>query len=321
MSVRRQVHAASGTRRNEDQLKAGRVETSEGYELYYEMAGDAAETLVCLHGGPGADCGYMRPLSAVADGDLQVLIYDQLGSGKSDVPPNDYDWTVARFVDELDDVRERLGLGRVHLMGNSWGGFLALQYALDRPHGVASLILSNTSASIPDALAEIAKLRAALDPATRATLERYEAAEDYENPEYLTAVDELYIRHLWRPYPWDHDRALREWNEEIVPIFADDGPALAAMWGPNDFYCTGTLADWDVTARLAEIAAPTLIACGTYDMAPPALHRAMADGIPDNEYLIFGNSSHLPWLENEAGAYLAVLRDFIRRHSATQGDS
>ena len=133
----------------------GRLKTSEGYELYYEIAGDAAETLVCLHGGPGADCGYMRPLSVLADDDLQVVIYDQLGSGKSDVPPADYDWTVDRFVEELEDLRERLELGRVHLMGNSWGGILALQYALDRPHGVASLILSDTAASLPDALAEI----------------------------------------------------------------------------------------------------------------------------------------------------------------------
>jgi proline-specific peptidase len=308
----------------EDPVKTGRVKTSEGYELYYEIAGDAAETLVCLHGGPGADCGYMRPLSAVADDDLQVVVYDQLGSGKSDVPPDDYDWTVARFVGELEDLRERLELGRVHLMGNSWGGVLALQYALDRPHGVASLILSNTAASIPDGLAEIAKLRAALDPVIQATLERYEAAEDYENPEYLDAVDELYFRHLWRPHPWEYHDARRRWNDEIVPIFADDGPAFAAMWGPNDFFCTGTLADWDVTARLTEIAAPTLIACGAYDMCPPALHRTLADGIRDNEYVIFGNSSHLPWLENEAALYLAVLRDFIRRHPVTdtpQGES
>jgi proline-specific peptidase len=316
--------AASEGGRSEEPMKTGRVKTSEGYELYYEVAGDAAETLLCLHGGPGADCGYVRPLSALAGDNLQVVIYDQLGSGKSDVPPADYDWTVARFVEELDDLRQRLELGRVHLMGNSWGGILALQYALDRPHGVASLVLSDTAASLPAALAEIDGLRAALEPATRATLERYEAAEDYENSEYLAAVDELYIRHLWRPYPWEHDRALREWHDKIVPIFAADGPAFAAMWGPNDFYCTGTLADWDVTARLPEIAAPTLIVCGSYDMAPPALHRAMADRIPDNEYVIFGNSSHLPWLENEASAYLAVLRDFIRRHpvgAATQGES
>jgi proline-specific peptidase len=300
-------------------MTTGRIKTSEGYELYYEIAGDAAETLLCLHGGPGADCGYMRPLSVLADDDLQVVIYDQLGSGKSDVPPADHDWTVDRFVEELEDLRQRLELGRIHLMGNSWGGILALQYALDRPHGVASLILSDTAASLPDVLAELDGLRAALDPVTQATLERYEATKDYKHPEYLAAVDELHIRHLWRPYPWEHDRALRAWHEEIVPMFAEDGPAFAAMWGPNDFHCTGTLADWDVSARLQEIVAPTLILCGSYDMATPALHRAMADGIRDNEYVIFGNSSHLPWLENEADAYLAVLRDFIRRHPISDG--
>ena len=295
-------------------MTTGPIKTSEGYELYYEIAGQAAETLLCLHGGPGADCGYMRPLSVLADDDLQVVIYDQLGSGKSDVPPADYDWTVERFVEELDDLRERLELGRVHLMGNSWGGILALQYALDRPHGVASLILSDTGSSIPDAVAEIGNLRAALDLAIRATLERHEAAEDYDHPEYLAAVDELLIRHQRRPHPWEHDRALREWHDDIVPLFADDGPAYAKMWGPNEFLCTGSLLHWDVTARLPEIAVPTLIACGSYDMCPPALHRVIADGIPDNEYVIFGNSSHLPWLENEAAAYFAVLRDFIRRH-------
>ena len=107
------------------------------------------QILLCLHGGPGASSRYIHPLANLADDDLQVVFYDQLGSGLSQVPPEDYDWTVERFVRELDEVRQGLGLDRVHLLGESWGGCLALQYALEHPEGIATLILSNTSASIP----------------------------------------------------------------------------------------------------------------------------------------------------------------------------
>ena len=223
---------------------------------------------------------------------------------------------VDRFVRELDEVREQLGLGRVHLLGQSWGGCLALQYALDHPEGVASLILSDTSASIAHAVNGMIGLRLAFGPEFVSTMLRYEALGDLENPQYKACVDELYIRHLWRVFPWEHDRALGDYRANVEPLFGEQGPAYAAMWGPHEFHCTGSLGSWDVTDRLGEISAPALILCGYYDEVPIACHQILACRLPDNEFVIFGNSSHLPFLEGDANSYLAVVRDFVRRHSS-----
>ena len=126
----------------------GRLAIDEaGHEIYYRLFGEGPETLVGLHGGPGSHHLGIERLGEVADDSLQVLLYDQLGSGKSDVPDDPSLWTVPRFVEELETVRTKLRLGRVHLYGQSWGGMLALQYALDHPAGVKSLVLSNTGSS------------------------------------------------------------------------------------------------------------------------------------------------------------------------------
>jgi len=296
--------------------RAGRLKTSEGYEIHYEVAGGASETLLCLHGGPGANSRYLHPLADLADGELQVVFYDQLGSGLSEVPSADYDWTVERFVRELDEVRQGLGLGRVHLLGQSWGGCLALQYALDYPEGIATVVLSNTSASIPQGAQDMTALRLGLGAERYATMLDHEARGQYNDPEYQSCVDELNVRHLWRTFPWSRERGLREFTEMIVPLFGEDGPAYAAMWGPNEFHCTGSLQGWDITHRLREIVAPTLILCGYYDEVSVDCHRVLAAGLRDNEFVIFGNSSHLTFLEREAAPYLAVVRDFVQRHKA-----
>jgi proline iminopeptidase len=122
----------------------------------------------------------------------------------------------------------------------------------------------------------------------------------------------LYAHHFRRSTPFDEQRALAE-LPAVLASLGDVGPPYAAMWGPHEFLCTGPLLDWDVTHRLAEIRAPTLILCGYYDEVTVPVHRVLADGIPDNEFLIFGNSSHVILKEKEADAYMGVVRDFVRR--------
>jgi proline-specific peptidase len=284
-----------------------------GHEICYRLSGSGGETLVGLHGGPGADHRYLRGLERLAGPDLAVLLYDQLGSGESDRPDDPSLWVVPRFVAELESVRAQLELGRMHLLGQSWGGILALQYALDHPEGIKSLILSNTGASVPQIFAGMSRLRLELGPELFATMSKHEGAGTFTAPEYEAAVRQLLIRHLRRSTPFETERSLAEFEEIMLPLMDNLGPAYEAMWGPNEFCLTGPLVEWDVTHRLGEIAAPTLIVCGWYDECTLDCHRTLADGIPDNEFVIFGNSSHCIIVEKERDAYLGVIRDFVAR--------
>lgn len=269
--------------------------------------------MICLHGGPGADHRYLVRMGELADERLKVLLYDQLGSGRSDRPDDDSLWAFPRFVDELEAVRSEMDLGRVHLYGQSWGGMLALQYALDHPEGVKSLILSDTAASMPEWAKAMAGLLTQLPNEVYTTIMKLEASQQYEHPEMIEAMWEFYSRCVRRSTPYEPAKSLKECKEIMEPP-SDLGPAYAKMWGPFEFLPIGTLLNWDVTKRLSEIKAPTLIVCGFYDEATPGLHRALADRIPDNEFVIFGNSSHLIILEKEADAYLGLIKNFIERH-------
>jgi proline iminopeptidase len=287
-----------------------------GHKVAYWSWGEGDETLLGLHGGPGLDHRYLTRLSELG-GNFRVVLYDQLGGGRSDRPSDDSLWTTERFVSEVEAVRERLGLGRVHLFGQSWGGWLALEYVLRHPSNVKSLVLSNTSSAIPETFKEMVRLRTELPADIFATLVRHEAAEDFDHPDYQAAVHQLYARHLRRATPFEIDRSLAELEELVLPLLDDVGDAYGVMWGPHEFLCNGSLLTWDVTERLAEIDQPTLILCGYYDELTVEMHRRMSERIRDNEFVIFGNASHLTILEKEADAYLAVIRDFVHRHSGT----
>jgi proline iminopeptidase len=236
-----------------------------------------------------------------------VLFYDQLGGGRSDRPEGDASlWRVERFVSELDGVRDAFGLERMVLLGQSWGGCLALQYALDHPERVQGLVLSNTGASIPLAFTEMSRLRVELGPDRYMRMIEAEARGDFGDAGYREAVLELYRRHLVRTVP---DR------EEVLAAILDEdlGPAYRHMWGPHEFLCTGALRTFDVTHRLGEITAPALIISGMYDESTLAVNRALADGLPDNNWIVFGHGSHETVNERGADDYLALIAGFVTR--------
>ena len=277
----------------------GRLEVEGGYTIAYRVYGSGSRTLVGLHGGPGPSSAYIERLNEVLGEDMRLVLYDQLGSGDSDWPEDPSLWQVQRFIDELETVRTTLELGSVSLYGQSWGGMLALAYALDFPQNVEALVLSNTYAN---GRAE-----------RHAAMLRHEGAGTLEDPEYLDAVAELYARYVYRSSPYDAATSRAELEELTAKYFPAMGPAYA-LWGPHEFMGTGPQAHFDITDRLGEIAVPALIVCGWYDeLTPERCSRPLAEGIPDNEYVIFGNSSHLTILEKEAEAYLAVIRDFLER--------
>jgi proline-specific peptidase len=255
-----------------------------------------------LHGGPGAGHDYLEPLEELAT-DRPVVFYDQLGCGKSDKPDDLSLWRMERFVAEVDTVRQALGLKEIHLLGQSWGGMLAIEYMLTRPSGIVSLTLASAAASLSQAEAEFSRLRAELPPETKETLQRYEAVQDYQNPEYEAAILQFYRRHMFRP---------AELPEPLLRTIANQAvnPAGETMEGPSPFVLTGNLRDWDRTDRLGEISAPTLITVGRYDELTPNCAETLRRGIPDSQMVLFEASSHMAHLE-ETQKFLQVVAGFL----------
>jgi L-proline amide hydrolase len=255
--------------------------------------GEAPERLplLCLHGGPGGSHDVLEGLAALAAAGRRVVFYDQLGGGESDRPDDPSLWTVETFLDELRTVREALGLERVHLFGTSWGGMLALEYAFTRPPGLASLVLNSTPTSAPRWGEEALRLQAALPPGL----------------DEKAAEGEFRRRHICRldPEPEVVGRARAKFGK----------PVYETMWGPNEFTVTGTLKDWDVTGRLGEIRVPTLITSGRHDECTPALVEPLHAGVAGSEWVLFGESSHTPYLE-EAERFLRVVGEFLGRVEA-----
>lgn len=273
-------------------------------KVWYQTVGEG-EPLLLLHGGPGATSTYLEALMALADSGYQVIRYDQLGSGQSDQPDDTSLWSVDHFVKEVDVVRAALGFDQMHLLGQSWGSFLALEYALRYPQHLRTVTLYSGAASTMQCFDGMNTLRHQLPAETVATMARYEAAEDYDNPDYLAAVQILLDRHLCRVQPWP---------DELARSMENMGTAVYnTMWGPNEFTLTGTLESWDRRDHLGEIETPTLIVCGRYDEVIPACSETMHDGIRNSRLQIFENASHLCHME-EPDAFFPLLTGFLKEH-------
>jgi proline-specific peptidase len=282
-----------------------------GYHVWYRIVGGDADSrrlpLLCLHGGPGMPHDYLEPLEGIAATGRRVIFYDQLGCGNSDRPHDPSLWTIALFVEEVGAVRRALGLDRIHLLGQSWGGMLAMEYVLTRPAGLVSLTLASTLASTPRWISEANRLRAELPPEVQATLLKHEEASTTSDPAYGEAMMVFYRRHFCRLDPWPEcvERTFERLGGEVYNT----------MWGPSEFHATGTLRDWDIRHRLGEIQTPTLITSGRHDEATPAMTEAMHRSIPGSEWVIFEHSAHLAHVE-EPERFIRVLGEFLERVEA-----
>jgi proline-specific peptidase len=285
-----------------------------GGEVWFKSAGaGAAIPVLTLHGGPGVGHDYLEPLAALGT-DRPVVFYDQLGCGRSDKPDDPSLWRIDRFVREVAAVREALGLDRVHLFGHSWGGWLAIEYMMGKPPGVASLTLASTSASLPQWAGETARLVASLPEGERETIRRCEGAGDFQNPEYEAAMLEFYRRYVCRSEPWP-EPMLRSLNNLMGDPVAYS--SYVTIQGPTEFTITGNLKDWDRTAHLSEIGVPTLLTFGRYDEFTPACAETLSKGIGKAELHVFEESAHMAHLE-EPEEYVRVLRGFLERVEGTR---
>ena len=281
-----------------------------GYETWYRIVGEREEPgklpLLLLHGGPGAAHDYLEALDAMAGTGRRVIYYDQLGCGKSAIPESRPEmWTVDLFLEEVGFVRVALGLERSHILGQSWGGMLGMEYALTQPAGLESLTIASSPASMIQWVEEANRLRGDLPPEVQDSLLRHEAAGSYDAPEYVDAVNVFYARHVCRdPVP--------EYVQRTYAAIAANPEVYHTMNGPSEFHVIGTLKSWDVIPRLGEIRVPTLVTSGRNDEATPLIAETVHHGIPGSEWVVFENSSHMAHAE-EPEAYMAVLDDFLTR--------
>jgi len=275
-----------------------------GGKVWYRIVGDNdnAIPLLCLHGGPGAGHDYLLRMQALAD-ERPVIFYDQLGCGRSDQPDDTSLWTVDRSVEEVDQVREALGLDRCHLLGQSWGGWLSIEYMTRGASGIERLVLASTSASIPEFMAGARDLIEQLPEPHRSVLIELGDRGEYDHPDYLAAVEVFYHRHLCRMDPWPE--ALVQSGEQM-----DGNPVYLTMNGPTEFDVIGLLREWDRTADLGRIGVPTLVTCGRHDEITPSCSETITRGIPDARMHVFEESAHCAHLE-EADDYARIVEAFL----------
>lgn len=278
-----------------------------GGHLYVRTNGLAAgrpAPVLFLHGGPGGTHFGMVGALPLADA-RGVILYDQLDCGLSDRTGDPANWTVERFVSEIDAVRRALGLERFHLSGTSWGGTLALEYAARQPDGLESLILLSPLVSTRAWLADAEVHIAGLPAEHRAAIAEARRTGNYESDRFM-AADQYYARlHLARERLSPLHLACQGRED---PLF--NYPLYLHMWGPSEFVVTGTLRDYDGEALLAKVSAPTLIAGGEFDEARPETLKAFAARMPDARYAMVAGSGH--WVENDRpDAHLKLLRGWL----------
>ena len=264
--------------------------------------GDGPATpLLVLHGGPGMPSHYLELLAGLA-AERPVVLYDQLGCGRSDRPDDPSLWTVTRAVAEVEAVRRALGLDRVHVLGHSWGGYLALAHADEHPGVVASLVLSSPLVSVAGWVEDAGALVAGLPADLQATIREHEERQTFDDPAYVAATDAFYRRHLCRLDPWPPE--LERTFEQM-----GQGP-YRTMWGPSEFTQTGNLRGGDLTPTLPRLEVPSLWVAGSEDEVAPSRLAQFARLASGRAEVVEGGT-HCVHLE-EPSRYLALVGGFLR---------
>jgi proline iminopeptidase len=266
--------------------------------------------LLLLHGGPGATHEYLEAFdSFLPQEGVEYYYYDQLGSGNSDAPNDDDLWTIPRFVSEVDQVRAAIGGtgDNFCLYGQSWGGMLAIEYALAHQDQLKCLVISNMMASIPAYNAYADKvLKPQMDPQSLKLVERLEAEHKTDDPRYMgVLIPQFYEKHILR-------RPAAQWPDGVNRAFAHlNNHLYTLMQGPSELGASGRLEHWDRFADLKKIEVPTLVMSGKYDTMDPAHMAAMAKQLPHGE-LAATNGGHMALYDDQA-TYFAKLTAFLRK--------
>jgi proline iminopeptidase len=284
-----------------------------GYNLFFRVFEPTDEkvkgTVLCLHGGPGAPHNYLLPLADLTNFGYRVVFYDQLGVGKSEMPKNKYIFSIEYGVEEVEAFRIAMNLGKVNMFGSSYGGLLAIAYALKYQKNLKSMITAGGLASVPLTVAEMQRMKLELEPEVVSILEKYESVGDFENPEYVNASMAFYRKHLCR---------LPEWPSDVQDTMDNvSRPVYSLMNGPNEYTIIGSMKYWDVTEKLPTIKVPTYVTGGRFDEVSTKVAESIHKGIKGSKRSTFEMSSHMPFWE-ERDKYVKSVAKFLDRVSVTK---
>jgi L-proline amide hydrolase len=282
-----------------------------GGRAYVRVNGDLAgprPPVVFLHGGPGSSHWYWLNATALA-GERAVILYDQLDSGRSDHPGDPANWTVPRFVAELEAVRDHLGVAAWHVVGASWGGTVALEYGATRPKALASLVLQSPLVSTALWLRDARVLKDSMPPETRRLLDHCDtpgAAPEADCEAATAAFYRRYVRMSDPPQP------IEDYKAAMPRSFSPD--IYNHMWGRAEFTATGTLKDYDGRPLLARLdGVRTLFVAGEHDEAIPATVEGFAHAVPGASFRQVADAAHSIMNDNP-DAYLAILAAWFAQH-------
>ncbi|MGI9275157.1 MAG: proline iminopeptidase-family hydrolase [Endozoicomonas sp.] len=281
------------------------VTLDNGYRVWTQRVGSGSIKLLTLHGGPGCTHEYLECLEEfLTAAGIEVIFYDQLGSYHSDQPDDESLWTLNRFVNEVEQVRQALELEDFYLFGHSCGGLWAIEYALKYQVNLKGLILGSITGSIQSYMSHVNHLRNQLPAELVTVMKEYEDSDNLDNPDY----QRLIIEHLYR----EHICRLPEWSEPLQRAFEHTNRRVYnIMQGNNEFVFTGNLLGWDRWNELAEIRVATLVLAGRYDTMAPDDQKQMASVIPHSRVVICENGSHCGMWDDPEN-YRAALLGFFR---------
>jgi proline iminopeptidase len=293
-------------------IKVFPIETPKGkFNIWTKRIGNNPKIkLLLLNGGPGATHEYFECFeSFMPQEGIELIYYDQLGCGLSDNPKDTTMWDLTRFVEEVEQVRKALNLTKdnFYLLGHSWGGILAMQYALKYQDNLKGLIISNMMSSCP-AYGKYAQevLAPQFDPKILDTIRQIEKKGDFQNPKYMELLNpHFYAKHICRiplqQWPEPMTRSLNKMNQSLY----------VTMQGPSEFGIGGNLINWDVSKQLPQIKTPTLTIGGTHDTMDPEHMKWMSTQVQHGRHLLCPNGSHMSMYDDQKN-YFPGLIQFIK---------
>lgn len=277
------------------------------YRTYYRVVGTPSDKapLLMLHGGPGSTHNYFEIFDDfAARTGRQLIMYDQIGCGRSSMPGDPSIYNAHTWVAELKALRHYLHLDRIHLLGQSWGGMLEIIYLCDEmPAGIKSATFASTLSSAKLWSQENHRMIRQLPQNEQDAIAQAEESNDFTGDAYQRANDHFMALHSHAPYGADAPECLRR-AKKVGTL------AYNTAWGPNEYVPQGNLVDYEYTAKLHHMYVPTLITSGTNDLCTPLVAKTMYDALPNAKWHLFPNAGHMSFVEQPA-KYQQILADWL----------
>ena len=290
------------------------IETPKGkFKVWTKRYGNNPKIkLLLLNGGPGMSHEYFECMESFLPKEgIEFIYYDQLGTGFSDNPKDTTLWDLPRYVEEVEQVRVALNLNKdnFYLLGHSWGGILAMQYALKYQTNLKGLVISNMMASCPKYGEYSQILEKQMNPEVLKNIKDLEAVKDYSNPKYMELLmNNFYNQHILR-------LPVKDWPEPVNRSFGRLNESLyITMQGPSELGLSGKLTNWDVSKELKNIMVPTLVIGAKYDTMNPDYMKWMATQFPKGTYLFCNKGSHMCMYDDQQ-TYMIGLISYLKNGS------